>query len=72
MKVGDIVLIRDTNTVRGDWHIGQIENVYKSDDKVVRQVNIRYKVPSNKRCSFVKRAIQSLVILLPVEDNLDG
>ena len=69
IKVGDIVLIRDLNAVRGHWTLGQVTTVYPSDDDVIRKVNIRYKIHTNKKCSIIKRAVQSLIILLPAEEN---
>ena len=65
--MGDIVLIRDLNAVRGYWQLGQIARVYSRNDHVIRQVDVRYKIPTNKKCSVVKRAVQSLVVILPVE-----
>lgn len=69
LRIGDIVLIRDTNAVRGQWQLGQVKKVYPSTlDNLIRKVEVRYKVPSNKKCSTVIRAVQSLVVLLPVDD----
>ena len=70
--MGDIVFIRDLNSIRGDWQIGQIDKVYRGNDNIIREVDIRSKIPSNKKCSFMKRAIQGIVTLLPVEENIDG
>ena len=70
LKVGDVVLMRDLNAVRGCWQLGQVTRVYPSDAQIVRQVDVRYKIPTNKKCSVVKWAIQSLVVLLPVEEDV--
>ena len=71
VRIGDIVLIRDLNAVRGEWRLGQVEKVYPSgSDNIVRSVNVRYKIVGHKRCTFIKRAVQSLVVLLPVEENV--
>ena len=70
LQVGDIVLIRDLNVVRGEWHRGQVVKTYRHDDeKIVRIVDIRYKLPANRRFTVIKRAVQSIVVLLPVEEN---
>ena len=69
VRIGDVVLIRDLNTVRGSWQLGQISKVYPSDDNMVRQVDVRYKVHTNKRSSYMKRAVQSLVVVLLVEEG---
>ena len=70
VKIGDIVLIRDRNAIRGCWQLGQVTKIYPSNDNIVRQIEIRYKIPNNKRCSFIKRAVQSIVIILPVDENV--
>ena len=70
VKGGDIVLIKDTNAVRGNWQLGQIDNLHYGNDNVCRKVDIRYKIPVNKRCNIISRAVQNIVILLPVEENV--
>ena len=62
VKVGDIVLIKDTNAVRGNWHLGQIDKLHYGNDNVCRKVDIR--------CNIISRAVQNIVILLPVEENV--
>ena len=70
VKVGDIVLIKDTNAVRGNWQLGQIDKLHYGNDNVCRKVGIRYKIPVNKRCNIISRAVQNIGILLPVEENV--
>ena len=70
-RTGDIVLIRDLNVVRGEWRLGQVVKTYVGEaDQFVRTVDIRYKLPTRKIYTVIKRAIQSIVVLLPVEDNV--
>ena len=71
IQVGDIVLIKDLNVVRGEWRRGQVVKTYNDESKkdIVRTVDIRYKIPSRKEFNVIKRAIQSLIVLLPVEEN---
>ena len=38
MKVGDVVIIKDSNSLRDEWKIGRITKVLPSDDGVVRRV----------------------------------
>ena len=66
---GDIVMVKNSNAIRGDWQIGQIENIYLSHDQICRKVDVRYKIPINKKCSLIRRAVQSIVVLLPIEEN---
>ena len=70
MRVGDVVLIRDLNVVRGCWQMGQVTQVHLSNDQIVRNVDVRYKNPTSDKFKTVKRAVQSLVILLPVEEDI--
>ena len=67
--VGDIVMVKDVNAIRGNWQIGQVEKIYCGYDQIRRKIDIRYKIPINKRCSIMRRAVQSIVILLPIEEN---
>ena len=41
LKIGDIVLIVDPNTTRGEWPLGRITEVYSSKDGVVRSPSVR-------------------------------
>ena len=43
LRVGDIVLIVDENTPRGQWPLGLVERVYEGPDKVVRSADVRFK-----------------------------
>ena len=67
--VGDVVIVKDANAIRGDWQIGQVEKVYCGNDQICRKVDVRYKVPINKKCSIMRRAVQSIVVLLPTEED---
>jgi hypothetical protein len=69
MRVGDVVLMRDLNAVRGCWQMGQVTNVEPSADEMIRHVDVRYKIPTNKTFKTVKRAVQSLIVLLPAEED---
>lgn len=70
MRIGDVVLIRDLNAVRGSWQMGQVAKVHPSTDQIIRHVDVRYKLPTNKCFKIVKRAVQSLVVLLPAEEDV--
>ena len=69
VRVGDIVIVKDANAIRGDWQIGQVEKIYSGNDQICRKVDVRYKVPINKKCSIMRRAVQSIVVLLPIEED---
>ena len=68
VQVGDIVLIRDLNAVRGEWRLGEVVKIRPSGgDNIVRDVDVRYKIPTRKRSMIIRRAVQSLVVLLPID-----
>ena len=69
-RVNDIVLIQEANQLRGIWKLGKITNVYPGKDSYVRNVDVVYKLsPNSKEFTLVRRPIQRLVILLPVEEQ---
>ena len=65
VTVGDIVLIEDSNTVRGEWRLGIVSKVMPSKDDRVRQVKVTYK--KNTTRISVLRAVQRLIVLVPKE-----
>ena len=70
--VGDIVLIQDSNALRGHWKMGRVSNVYPGPDKKVRNVEVEYKSSTEKDTSnFIKvnRPVQRLVLLLPCDNE---
>ena len=43
LQVGDVVLVKDTNIVRGLWKLAQVSEVSTGRDGKVHNVFIRYK-----------------------------
>ena len=43
MKVGDVVLVQDSNTVRGKWKMARVFKTSMDDDGKVRKVIVEYK-----------------------------
>ena len=73
LSVGDIVLIRDTDSIRGCWKIGKVIKVHVSqNDNMVRNVEVPYKCRLDGKFTTVKRAVQSLVVLLPIEEDINS
>jgi hypothetical protein len=62
--IGDLVLISDKNTPRNHWPTGKITTVNKSQDGLVRSVQVR--LPTiGKNPRIVTRAITDLILLAP-------
>ena len=70
--VGDIVLIQDSNNVRGQWKQGRVSNVYPGLDGKVRKVQVEYKDPGkdSKQFTRIDRPVQRLILLLPHDVEL--
>ena len=45
VRVGNVVLIQDSNQVRGNWKLRKVSKVYPGDDARVRKVDVEYKNP---------------------------
>ena len=45
LKTGDLVLIQDSNLVRGQWQLGIVSNTLPGSDGKVRRVEVQYKNP---------------------------
>ncbi|CAB4018941.1 Hypothetical predicted protein [Paramuricea clavata] len=43
LRPGDLVIIADRNTLRGDYRLGIVQEVFPSQDGKVRRVNVMYK-----------------------------
>lgn len=40
IREGDIVILKDDDTVRGDWRLGRVVDVIVDEDKLVRRVKL--------------------------------
>ena len=78
VRVGDVVLIQDSNQVQGNWKLGKVSKVYPGDDTRVRIVDVKYKnlrqgEPVDKYEGrgyvTVQRAVHRLIVLVQVDDS---
>ena len=73
-RVGDIVLVQDSNTLRGKWKLAQVVKAEPGQDGIVRDVSVRYKIQKpgtsyqGNDFTEIKRSVHKLVVLLPVEE----
>ena len=78
LKTGDIVLIQDSNQIRGQWKLGKVCEVFPGEDGRVRKVQVSYKNPkpgepphkyTGRGYVTVERSVNRLVLLLPVDEK---
>ena len=78
LRVGDVVLIQDSNQIRGQWKLGKVSEVFPGDDGRVPKVHVIYKNPrlgepsnkySRKDYTTYERSTNRLVLLVPVDDK---
>ena len=67
---GDVVLVQDSNVVRGEWKMGIITKVTESKDGLVRKADVTYKRDSTS--ITVSRAVQRLIVLVPIDGEVDS
>ena len=65
VQKGDVVLIDDANEFRGKWTMGVIVETIPSLDGRIRRVKVMYKNPNET----VERAVQKLIVLVPVNED---
>ena len=61
--------MKDLNALRGNWKLGKISKVYLSQDNIIRNVDVQYKNKVDKKLTTVRRPVQNLVVLLPIEED---
>ena len=70
VKVGDVVLLQDSNQVRGKWKLGRIVEAEPGlRDGFVRNVVVEYKNDDSKKFERVSRAVQKLVVIVPMDED---
>ena len=78
LKTGDIVLIQDSNQIRGQWKLGKVSEVFPGEDGRVRKVQVSYKNPkpgepphknTGRGYVTVERSVNRLILLLPVDEE---
>lgn len=75
LRVGDVVIVQDQNTIKGTWKLAEVCSIIPSSDGKVRDVEIRYKIQKEngdyegQQDVRVNRSVHKLVLILPVEDQ---
>ena len=66
LEVGDVVLVQDSNAVRGQWKMAIVEEVIKSDDNKVCRVIVAHSTEGGAR-SRIERPVRKLILLAPAK-----
>ena len=68
LKEGDVVLIQDTNALRGQWKKALVKSAIVSTDGKVRKAVLTYRSEAGTRIE-IDRPVQRLILLVPVDDS---
>ncbi|XP_068735648.1 uncharacterized protein [Montipora capricornis] len=80
LRTGDLVLIQDSNLVRGQWRLGTVSNTYPGSGGKVRKVEVQCKNPKQgepvtkyqgRGYVTIERPVHRLVLLIPKDDISD-
>lgn len=78
IQIGDVVIVKDDNLPRNQWHLGRVIDTYASEDGLVRSVrlaigdsNLDKKGKRNGQLSTLERPVHKLVLLLENETGED-
>jgi hypothetical protein len=72
--VGDIVMVQDSNALRGEWRLARVSKTHPSSDGKVRKVTLSYRHQDDTNkynggaLTNIERPVQNLVVILPAED----
>ena len=77
--VGDVVMIQDSNSVRGQWKVGRVSKALVEDDGRVRRVEVQYKCLPTKETKVYKgqayttieRPVQRLVVIFAANESFE-
>ena len=77
VRVGDLVMISDSSPIKAKYKLGVVDAVQASDDGHVRSVTLRYVLLQKNNNGedvvkniTVKRSVQRLALILPVEEQV--
>ena len=75
VTVGDIVLVKDANVLKGTWKLAEVITADGGRDDLVRNVKLRYKICKPGRDyegtkdKVMDRSVHRLIVLIPVEER---
>ena len=75
LQVGDIVLVPDNKSSKGDWKLAEVSKADPGPDSKVRDVVLRYKTQDDKKVYTgaidieISRPVHRLVVIVPIEEQ---
>ena len=72
VKVGDVVLLKDANALRGTWRLGRVTKTMPNEDGLVRRIIVRSRqMGDGTKITELERAANNVVVIVPVDDEED-
>ena len=72
VKVGDIVLIQDSNQIRGNWKMARVTEANPSlRDGFVRNIELQYKNKGSNNYTTISRPVQRVIVIVPVDEEIE-
>ena len=69
LEEGDIVLVQDSNALRGEWKMARVTEALLGLDGKVRRVKLFYRTRGTGSSQEIERAVQNLILLVPSRDD---
>ena len=71
LRVGDLVMLCEASPLKAKYKLGVVDEIHPSEDGCVRAVTVRYVLiqKNNIQHIRVKRTVQRLSLILPVEEQ---
>ena len=73
VEIGDVVMIQDSNTFRGNYRMGVVKETFPGLDGKVRTVKVGYKNNdagpeyNGKQYTYIDRPVHKLIVIVPVD-----
>ena len=68
LVVGDVVLVEDSDALRGEWKMARVIEAKAGEDGKVRRVRLFYKSKAGT-AQEIERAVQKLILLVPADGD---
>lgn len=75
VQPGDVVLVKDSNAVRGKWKFAQMMTAVPGSDNKVHNVTLRYKATkpgveyNGQQDTGIDRSVHNIVVIVRVEEQ---